>query len=68
MGGTPAGDIGGMQLLLNVGGAGYILGGLVFGYAYIKWWDWKKGAHKRDFQRKLEVPVKPVCPKERGEK
>ena len=31
------------------------LGGLAFGYAYIKWWDWKKGAAKREFKRKLEV-------------
>ena len=31
------------------------LGGLVFGFGYIKWWDWKKGAAKREFKRKLEV-------------
>jgi membrane associated rhomboid family serine protease len=35
------------------------LGGLVFGFAYIKWWDWKKGAAKRDFKKKLEMPVTP---------
>ena len=29
-GGTPDGDIGGMQVVLNVAGAGYILGGLLF--------------------------------------
>ncbi|MEJ2540946.1 MAG: rhomboid family intramembrane serine protease, partial [Gemmatimonadota bacterium] len=33
------------------------LGGLAFGYAYIKWWDWKKGAAKREFKKKLERPV-----------
>ncbi len=33
------------------------LGGLAFGYGYIKWWDWKKGAAKRDFKKKLEMPV-----------
>jgi hypothetical protein len=32
-GGTPNGDIGGLQLLLNFMGAGYILGGLLFGIA-----------------------------------
>ena len=36
VGGTPAGDIGGMQVLLNVGGAGYILGGLLFGIALFR--------------------------------
>jgi hypothetical protein len=30
-GGTPNGDIGGLQTLLNVAGAGYIVGGLLFG-------------------------------------
>ena len=32
-GGKPDGDIGGMQVLLNLSGAGYILGGLIFGVA-----------------------------------
>ena len=32
-GGKPDGDIGGMQVLLNLSGAGYILGGLIFGIA-----------------------------------
>lgn len=36
VGGTPAGDIGGMQVLFNVGGAGYILGGLIFGIALFR--------------------------------
>jgi peptidyl-tRNA hydrolase len=35
-GGTPDGDIGGMQVLLNVAGAGYILGGLLFGIALFR--------------------------------
>lgn len=36
VGGTPAGDIGGLQVLFNVGGAGYILGGLIFGIALFR--------------------------------
>jgi hypothetical protein len=36
VGGTPAGDIGGMQVLLDVGGAGYIVGGLLFGIALFR--------------------------------
>jgi hypothetical protein len=35
-GGTPAGDIGGMQVLLNLAGAGYLVGGLVFGIALFR--------------------------------
>ncbi|WP_107771058.1 hypothetical protein [Nocardioides sediminis] len=35
-GGTPAGDIGAMQVVLNVSGAGYILGGLLFGIALFR--------------------------------
>lgn len=35
-GGTPAGDIGGMQTLLNLGGLGYIAGGLIFGIALFR--------------------------------
>jgi hypothetical protein len=35
-GATPAGDIGGIQLLLSLSGAGYILGGLVFGIALFR--------------------------------
>ena len=35
-GGAPAGDIGGVQTLLDVAGAGYILGGLVFGIALFR--------------------------------
>ena len=35
-GGTPDGDIGGMQVVLNVAGAGYVLGGLLFGIALFR--------------------------------
>ena len=35
-GGTPAGDIGGMQTVLNLGGLGYIVGGLIFGIALFR--------------------------------
>ena len=35
-GGTPNGDIGGLQTLFNVVGAGYILGGLLFGIALFR--------------------------------
>ena len=35
-GGTPNGDIGGLQTLLDVMGAGYILGGLLFGIALFR--------------------------------
>jgi len=35
-GGTPIGDIGGMQILLNVSGLGYIVGGLLFGIALFR--------------------------------
>lgn len=35
-GGTPTGDIGGLQILFDVAGAGYILGGLLFGIALFR--------------------------------
>ncbi|WP_163541956.1 hypothetical protein [Occultella kanbiaonis] len=35
-GGTPAGDIGGLQTLLNLSGVGYLLGGLAFGIALLR--------------------------------
>jgi hypothetical protein len=35
-GGTPAGDIGGLQTLFNLAGAGYLLGGLLFGIALFR--------------------------------
>ncbi len=36
VGGTPSGDIGGIQTVLDIGGVGYILGGLVFGIALFR--------------------------------
>ncbi len=36
MGGTPSGDIGGMQVLLNVSGVGFMVGGLLFGIALFR--------------------------------
>jgi hypothetical protein len=35
-GGTPTGDIGGLQTVFNLAGAGYILGGLIFGIALFR--------------------------------
>lgn len=35
-GGTPSGDIGALQALFNVSGAGYMLGGLLFGIAMFR--------------------------------
>jgi hypothetical protein len=35
-GGKPIGDIGGLQTLFNLAGAGYILGGLIFGIALFR--------------------------------
>lgn len=32
------------------------LGGLAFGLVFLKWWDWKKGAAKRSFQKKMAQP------------
>lgn len=31
------------------------LGGLAVGFGYLKLWEWKKGAAKREFQQKLEA-------------
>lgn len=44
LGGTPAGDIGAMQLLNSVAGLGYMFGGLVFGVSLFRagvarWWS-----------------------------
>lgn len=36
VGGSPSSDIGGMQVLFNVSGAGYLLGGLLFGIALFR--------------------------------
>jgi membrane associated rhomboid family serine protease len=36
------------------------LGGLAFGFGYLKWRDWRQGAAKREFQEKLhQVPPLP---------
>jgi len=32
------------------------LGGLAFGFAYLKWRDWRRGAGRREFQQKLSQP------------
>lgn len=31
------------------------LGGLVFGFAYLKWRDWRRGAPKRQFQQRMST-------------
>jgi hypothetical protein len=33
------------------------LGGLGFAFVYLKWRDWKRGAGRREFQRKLNAPL-----------
>jgi membrane associated rhomboid family serine protease len=33
------------------------LGGLVFGFLYLKWREWQRGAAKREFQKKLSAPL-----------
>lgn len=33
------------------------LGGLAFGFVYLKVRDWRRGAPRREFQRKVETPV-----------
>jgi membrane associated rhomboid family serine protease len=39
---------------LNQGVAHFAhLGGAACAFAFIKWWDWRRGAAKRDFQKKL---------------
>ncbi|UCC24942.1 MAG: rhomboid family intramembrane serine protease [Gemmatimonadales bacterium] len=35
------------------------LGGLAVGYGYLRIWDWRLGAAKREFKRKLEAPLHP---------
>jgi hypothetical protein len=29
------------------------LGGLAFAFVFLKWWEWRKGADRRDWQRKV---------------
>ena len=33
------------------------LGGLAVGFAYLRIWEWRLGAARREFKRKLEAPV-----------
>ena len=35
------------------------LGGLAFGFAYLKWWEWRKGVAKRAFQSKMKPDASP---------
>jgi membrane associated rhomboid family serine protease len=32
------------------------LGGAVVGFAFLKWWEWRRGSAKRDFQRQMATP------------
>ena len=49
----------GMSVYQGVGGASdgvahfAHLGGAAAGFAFIKWWEWRRGASKRDFQSKM---------------
>ena len=36
------------------------LGGLAFAFAYLKWWEWNKGAAQRKFQTKLHPDATPT--------
>lgn len=36
------------------------LGGLAFGFAFLKWRDWKRGSAKREFQKKLDTASGPA--------
>jgi membrane associated rhomboid family serine protease len=36
------------------------LGGLAFGFVFIKWWEWRKGAAKRAFDKKLHPEASPT--------
>jgi membrane associated rhomboid family serine protease len=36
------------------------LGGLAFAFVFIKWWEWQKGAAKRDFDKKLHPEASPT--------
>jgi membrane associated rhomboid family serine protease len=35
------------------------LGGLAFAFVFLKWWDWRKGAAKRAFQRQMKPDASP---------
>ena len=36
------------------------LGGLAFGFVFIKWWEWRKGAARRAFDKKLHPEASPT--------
>lgn len=36
------------------------LGGAAAAFAFIKWWDWRRGSAKRDFQRKMRTEASPA--------
>ena len=36
------------------------LGGLAFAFVFIKWWEWRKGAAKRAFDKKLHPEASPT--------
>ena len=38
------------------------LGGLAFGFVFLKWWEWRKGAAKRAFQKQLKPDASPRGP------
>ncbi|MDT8341458.1 MAG: rhomboid family intramembrane serine protease [Longimicrobiales bacterium] len=38
------------------------LGGLAVGFVYLRTWEWRLGAARRDFRRKLEAPLRPPGP------
>mgnify|MGYP001246214572 FL=1 len=38
------------------------LGGLAFAFVFIKWWEWRKGAAKRAFDKKLHSDASPTGP------
>jgi membrane associated rhomboid family serine protease len=38
------------------------LGGFVVAFAFLRWWDWRTGAAKRDFQKKLRVDAPRMGP------
>jgi len=50
---------------MNPGGGSNIahfahLGGFVVAFAFLRWWDWRIGAAKRDFQKKIRVEAPTV--------
>lgn len=36
------------------------LGGLAFGFGFLKWWDWQKGSAQRAFQKQLHPDASPT--------